>query len=301
MSDVLTKGTLFPEELIPTLINQVKGKSALAALAASEPIPFNGQREFIFTFDREVDVVAESGKHSTGGVTVEPVTVIPIKVEYGARISEEFLRASESVQLDYLKAFSAGFARKLARGFDVMAIHGVNPRTGVASSVIGNNNFDKKVTQIIEATGSAEADIENAIAAVQESEYDVTGLALAASFRSSLAKETDKSGRKLYPELAWGSEPGAVNGLKTVSNLTISANSSDDLAVIGDFENNFRWGYAKEIALEIIEYGNPDNDTTLGDLKGHGQIYLRGTAYLGWGILSDNAFAMIKKPKDDDE
>ena len=55
-----------------------------------------------------------------------------------------------------------------------------------------------------------------------------------------------------------------------------------------------RWGFAKEMPIEISQYGNPDNDTTLGDLKGHNQIYLRGEAYIGWGILDPNAFAIIK-------
>ena len=32
----------------------------------------------------------------------------------------------------------------------------------------------------------------------------------------------------------------------------------------------------------------------LGDLKGHNQVYLRGEAYIGWGILDRSAFAHIK-------
>ena len=43
----------------------------------------------------------------------------------------------------------------------------------------------------------------------------------------------------------------------------------------------------------MIEYGNPDN-SDLGDLKGHNQIYLRGEAYVGWGIIDPAAFTIIK-------
>ena len=53
-----------------------------------------------------------------------------------------------------------------------------------------------------------------------------------------------------------------------------------------------RVGIAKEMPVEVIEYGNPDNSET-GDLKGHNQVYLRGEAYIGWGILDPNAFAII--------
>lgn len=296
MPDVLTRGNLFPETLVTEMINQVKGKSALAALCAATPIPFNGMKEFTFTFDKEVDVVAENGAKSKGGVTVSPVTIVPVKIEYGARISDEFDYASEEVQLDYLKAFAEGWAKKAARGLDLMAFHGINPRTGSASSVIGDNHFDKKVTQTVTITGSStpDANMEDAIAMVQGSEFDVTGAAFSPAFRSSLAAMKTDDGRKLYPELAWGSNPGSINGLRVESNSTISANSSLDRALVGDFESCFKWGYAKQIPVEIIRYGNPDNDTTLGDLKGHNQIYLRAEAYIGWGILSPAAFAWVK-------
>ena len=296
MADVLTRGNLFPETLVTEMINQVKGKSALANLCAATPIPFNGMKEFTFTFDKEVDVVAENGAKTKGGVTVSPVTIVPVKIEYGARISDEFDYASEEVQLDYLKAFAEGWAKKAARGLDLMAFHGINPRTGLASSVIGDNHFDKKVTQTVTITDSStpDANMEDAIAMVQGSEFDVTGAAFSPAFRSSLAAMKTTDGRKLYPELAWGSNPGSINGLRIESNSTISANGSLDRALVGDFASCFKWGYAKQIPVEIIRYGNPDNDATLGDLKGHNQIYLRAEAYIGWGILAPAAFAWVK-------
>lgn len=85
-----------------------------------------------------------------------------------------------------------------------------------------------------------------------------------------------------------------MNGLHVESTSNLSAGSSLDRALVGDFENCFKWGYAKEIPIEVIQYGNPDNDTELGDLKGHNQVYLRGEAYIGWGILDPTAFAHIK-------
>ena len=69
MADVISKGTLFPEELIPELIQQTVGASALAKLCAAKPIPFNGQKEFTFTLDKEIDVVAENGAKTKGGAT----------------------------------------------------------------------------------------------------------------------------------------------------------------------------------------------------------------------------------------
>ncbi len=294
MADILSKGSKFDPILVKELFDKVKGKSSLAALCGQTPIPFNGQKEFIFTMDDEVDLVAENGKMTRGSVSLDPVIIVPVKIEYGARISDEFLYAAEEEQIETLRNFSDGFAKKTARGLDIMAFHGVNPRAKTASALIGTNHFDNGVTVIKQDSTSPktpDALIEEAIAAVQDNEYDISGLTMAPSFRADLAKMVDTSGRKIYPELAWGNAPSQMNGIQTVTNNTVSFNSSKDLAIVGDF-STFKWGYSKEIPLEIIEYGDPDNSGQ--DLKGCGQVYIRAKAYIGWGIMDKSAFAVIQ-------
>lgn len=299
---ILTKGSLFPEALIPEFFNKVKGHSSLAKMSGSSPIPFNGLKEFTFTMDNDVDIVAESGAKSAGGAQAAAVTIVPIKIEYGTRVSDEFKYASEEVRLDMLRAFSEGWAKKVARGIDIMAMHGVNPRTGLASQVIGDNNFDSAVTNVVEylAGGStADGNIESATALVTAGEYDVTGMIGGNTIRAALAAMTKTGGDKMYPELAWGGKPETLNGLRVDFNSTVEANSADARAYVGDFENAFKWGIAKQLPIEVIEYGNPDNDQTAGDLKGHNQVYLRGEAYIGWGILDASAFAAVAVDSDD--
>ncbi|WZU00315.1 hypothetical protein MGH68_12005 [Erysipelothrix sp. D19-032] len=80
--------------------------------------------------DSEIDVVAENGKKSHGGMSLDPVIIMPIKVEYGARVSDEFLYATEEEKIKVLENFNEGFAKKVAKGIDLMAFHGINPRTG---------------------------------------------------------------------------------------------------------------------------------------------------------------------------
>ncbi len=294
MADILSKGSKFDPVLVKELFDKVKGKSSLAVLCGQTPIPFNGQKEFIFTMDDEVDLVAENGKMTRGSVSLDPVIIVPVKIEYGARISDEFLYAAEEEQIETLRNFSDGFAKKTARGLDIMAFHGVNPRAKTASTLIGTNHFDNGVTVVAQDSKSPktpDALIEDAIAAVQDNEYDISGLTMAPSFRADLAKMVDTSGRKIYPELAWGNAPSQMNGIQTVTNNTVSFNSSKDLAIVGDF-STFKWGYSKEIPLEIIEYGDPDNSGQ--DLKGCGQVYIRAKAYIGWGIMDKSAFAVIQ-------
>ena len=110
MANVLAKGSLFPPELTNELINLVNGKSSLAKLAAQRPLSFVGNEIFTFTLDKEVDVVAENGAKSNGGATMGSVSIVPVKIEYGTRVSDEFKYASEEQQIEYLRAFAEGFS-----------------------------------------------------------------------------------------------------------------------------------------------------------------------------------------------
>ena len=291
---VLSKGNLFDPALVTDLINKVKGKSSIAVLSQQTPIPFNGQKEFIFTMDSEIDIVAENGKKTHGGISLDPITIVPIKVEYGARVSDEFLYASDEEKINILKAFNDGYARKLARGLDLMVFHGINPRSGVASTIIGTNHFDAKVTQTVDFNAAdPDTNIEAAVALVQGSEGVVTGAALDPTFSAALS-QMKINGVKQFPELAWGANPGSINGLKADINNTVSAaGTNNDVAILGDFTSMFQWGYTKQIPLEIIKYGDPDNSGN--DLKGYNQVYLRSETYLGWGIMDGSNFARIVK------
>lgn len=292
MADVLSRDNLFNAALVTDLINKVKGRSSLATLSGQKGIPFNGTEQFVFSMDSDIDIVAENGKKTHGGVTLEPVTIVPLKVEYGARVSDEFMYASEEVQIDMLQAFNDGFARKLAKGIDLMAIHGINPRTKTASDIIGNNCFDKKVTQSVTYTeADPDANVEAAVGMVRGADGEVSGLAMDPTFATALAK-LKVNGVKQFPELSWGANPGTVNGLQADVNNTV-ANGGKNRAIVGDFAGAFKWGYAKQIPMEIIQYGDPDG--TGKDLKNYNQIYIRCEAYVGWGILVPESFAMIKE------
>ena len=297
MANVLSRDSLFPKELVGEMFNLVRGKSSLAKLSGAKPIEFDGETIFTFNLDKEIDIVAENGPKSNGGGTITAKSIVPIKVEYGMRVSDEFKYAAEEKQIQYLRAFADGFAAKLARGIDIMAFHGVNPRTGTAATnTIGNMHFDAQVSQTVNfAAATANDNIEAAIALVEGNEHEVTGMAMAPAMRAALAqiKKGTSSNEALFPELAWGANPGVINGLPVDTNSTVSANTSADRAILGNFRDFFKWGYAKNIPLEVIEYGNPDNDAEAGDLKGHNQIYLRGEAYVGWGILVPGAFARV--------
>ncbi len=296
MANVVSKGANFPVELVNEMINITRGKSSLAAMSGRTPLSFRGNQLFTFSPDKEVDLVAENGAKSNGGGTLGTVTMQPVKVEYGLRVSDEFMKCSEEERIPFLRTFAEGWAAKLARGLDIMAMHGVNPRTGTTSNQISASAMDTLVSNTVTfAAASADANIEAAIALIEAAEHEVNGLAMAPAMRTALAamKKGTSSNESLFPELAWGNNPGVIRGLRADTNATVSFSSNTDRAIVGNFRDYFRWGYAEQMPIEVIEYGNPDNDAQAGDLKGHNQVYIRGEAYLGWATLVPAAFARV--------
>lgn len=279
------QGTNFPTSLVTEMFNLVKGHSSIAKMVPSTPIPFNGNTEFTFSMDNKVSVVGESGEKPAGDATITPVVIRPIKVVYQSRVSDEFVYASEEAKLNYLKAFTDGFAKRIAEGLDEMIMHGVNPATGAASQVIGTNNLDAKITKTVTLTANPDTDVDGAIALVD----DANGIILGKSIRSAIAALKTTDGAIMYPEFAWGATPSELGGIKVDANKTVESNGATARAYVGDF-NALKWGFAKNIPLEVIEYGNPDGQ---GDLKNTNEVVLRSEAFVGWGILDADAFAAV--------
>ena len=297
MATKTTSGTLFKPELVTELFNKVKGHSSLAKLCGGSPMPFAGTDTFVFTMDGEAAIVGEGAQKPAGDAAFTPVTIKPIKFVYQHRVTDEFIRLSEEKQIPYLRAYADGFAKKIARGMDIAAMHGVNPATGSSSVIVGTNSFQGTVTDaghIITYNSSTPDDnIDAAVGAVQTSDGIVTGIAMAPAMGAAIGamKMTD-SGAAMYPEFRFGGNPAAFGALASDINSTVAFGANQKLrAIVGDFANAFKWGYAENITLEVIQYGDPDGQ---GDLKRTNEIVLRSEAYIGWGILDANSFALIK-------
>ena len=282
--------TKFPHELVRDVFTGAKGKSSIAKLAEQTPIAFSGTDVMVFSMSGEVNLVAEGGKKGSHSGSNDTIKMVPLKIEYGQRVSDEFIRCSEEKQLDYLRAFSESFAGKIARGLDIMVMHGTNPATGTVATAIGTNAFDTNVnvTPVTYSALNPESNIESAVAAIGD--YDFNGIAMNKTFAADLAK-LKVNGVPQYPELGWGASPDTIKGVPASINSTVSA-VDGEYAYAGDFQNAFKWGYADIINFDVIEYGDPDN--TAADLKGYNQVYLRAEAWIGWAILDGSAFARIE-------
>lgn len=296
MGTKTTAGTSFPTELVNEMFNAVQGHSALAKLSAQKPIPFNGETVFAFSAGGEASIVGEGSNKPAGDATVAAKVIRPVKFVYQHRVSDEFIGNAET-KLDYLQTFADGFAKKIARGLDIAAMHGINPADLADASFKATNSFDGLVTGNVVTYAAATVDdkIDAAVAQVIADGGEVNGIAMSPTAGSALAA-IKVNGVPQYPEYRFGSNPDAFYGMVSDVNGTVevtgtATGSQTDHVIVGDFQNAFRWGYAKNIPLEVIEYGDPDGQ---GDLKRTNEVVLRAEAYIGWGILNADAFARVK-------
>ena len=289
-------GTLFKPELVKELISKVQGRSVLAKLSSQTPIPFNGVEQFIFNLEGNAQIVGEGEQKLGNKAKLTSKVIKPLKFVYQARITDEFKYASEEKQMNFLLAYMDGFAKKIAEAFDLAALHGLEPKTMTDASFRATNSFDGLITRNI-VTYAEELIDDNIDAAVQQivaKGGEVTGIALSPTAGQSLAK-LKVNGVVQYPEFRFGQNPDSFYGMKSDinKNLTVTGGSAEtDHAIVGDFQNRFKWGYAENIPMEIIEYGDPDGAGR--DLKAYNEICLRAEAFIGWGILDEDAFARVK-------
>ena len=293
----LKTGTLFKPELVKELISKVQGKSVLAKLSAQTPIPFNGTEQFIFNLEGNAQIVGEGEQKGAGKATLTSKVIKPIKFVYQARITDEFKYASEERQIQYLQSFSDGFAKKIAEAFDIAALHGLEPKSMTDASFRATNSFDGQITAnvVTYAEDTFDDNIEAAVQQVTAKGGTVTGIAISPVGGQALAKIKDTNKNPLYPEFRFGQNPNSFYGMASDinKNLTVTGGTAEtDHAIVGDFQNMFKWGYAENVPLEIIEYGDPDGAGR--DLKAYNEICLRAEAFIGWGILDTEAFARVK-------
>ena len=286
----------YPQELIPELMSKVVGHSTLAKLSNQTPIPFSGTEQFIFNLEGNAQIVGEGEQKLAGQATVASKIIKPVKFVYQARITDEFMFASDEKKVEYYSRFADGFSKIIAKSFDIAAIHGLEPKSMTDASFKATNSFDGLVTEnvITFNAGTIETDLETAVQTVIANDADVTGIALSPTAGQALAK-VEVNGVKQFPEFRFGQNPDSFFGMSTDINKTLVAQGGTakvDHAIVGDFQNMFKWGYAENIPMEIIEYGDPDGAGR--DLKQYNEVCLRAEAFIGWGILDTKSLARIE-------
>ncbi len=269
----------------------------LAKLAVEAPdIKVGKTDHFVFTGTPKAELVGEGANKSSADDKPTKATVNTYKVQVTYRFSDEVQYEDEDYQTQLIDGLVKNISIALSRALDLVAIHGINPKTGaVSSSVVSYFAKDgNKVARVV-ATEKPNEDIENAAAKLQEAGYTATGVGFDPAFAGELARVTNANGVKLYPELGLGFNVDNFQGLMAASSDTVSGRQEITKprvkGIMGDFRA-FKWGVARYVGLKLIEAGDPDG---AGDLNRTNEVAIRAESIFGYAIFDEKAFSLVEK------
>lgn len=278
----------------------------LPKLVPSKPTLFGPVNGATFSGVPRAQIVGESEKKSgQDPFSLAPFSAQPVKAQITVRTSDEFKWADEDYQLGILDDLVApAIGAGMGRFVDLFAFHGINPLTGTVSAKA--TKYLSQATKTVEAAGAPTNELNQAVGLIAADGTAMpNGIAFDAAYNFALSTEvwpegTALAGQERYPSLGFGAVEN-WRGLKGASSSTVSGRpelaDTTLRAIVGDY-TQVKWGYQRNIPLEMIEYGNPDNiiegDGSPRDLKGYNEVALRSEVVIYMAIGDLDKFALVK-------
>lgn len=277
----------------------------LPKLVPSKPTLFGPVKGATFSGVPRAQIVGESERKSgQDPFALTPFSAEPVKAQITVRTSDEFKWADEDYQLGILDDLVApAIGAGMGRFVDLFTFHGINPLTGTVSAKA--TKYLSQATKVVEAAGAPTNELNQAVGLIASGGTAMpNGIAFDAAYNYALATEvwpegTALAGQERYPSLGFGAVEN-WRGLRAASSSTVSGRpelaDTTIRAIVGDY-TQVRWGYQRNIPLEMIEYGNPDNiiegDGSPRDLKGYNEVALRAEVVIYVAIGDLGKFAKV--------
>lgn len=271
----------------------------LPKLVPSKPTLFGPVKGATFAGVPRAQIVGESQpKGSQDPFTTVPWSAEPVKAQISIRVSDEFRWADEDYQLGVLDDLVApAIGAGMGRFVDLFAIHGINPITGTVSNKA--TKYLSQTTKSVESAGAPTNELNTAVGLIAATGTAMpNGIAFDAAYNYALATEvwptgTALAGQERYPSLGFGAVEN-WRGLRGASSSTVSGRpelaDTKLRAIVGDY-TQVRWGYQRNIPLEMLTAGDPDN--TGRDLAGHNEVLLRSEVVIYMAIGDLSKFAKV--------
>lgn len=302
-----------PGESLGVVTDAALDAGLLPKLVPSKPKLFGPVKGATFSGVPRAQIVGEGGaKAGQDPFDLTPWSAEPVKAQITVRTSDEFIWADEDYQLGILDDLVApAIGAGMGRFVDLFAFHGINPLSGSVSARA--TKYLAQAEKVVEAGGAPTNELNQAVGLIANSGGVMpNGIAFDGAYNYALSTEvwpagTALAGQERYPSLGFGTVEN-WRGLKTANSSTVSGQPeiADSLirAIVGDW-TQVRWGYQRQIGIETIQYGNPDNifneDGQARDLKGHNEVALRSEVVIYMAIGDLNRFALVKAAAEDTE
>lgn len=277
----------------------IKG-GIIGSLTPDDPQIMVGPTDFFtFTGTPKAELVGEGGNKSSMDGTPAKKTSKTYKVQLTYRFSDEVRYVDDEYRLRLMEALAGNIATGVSRAVDLVAIHGINPLTGLTADSVTDYITKAGNGHVINSTSATpEVDLDAAAAALQGSGYVATGIALDPVYAGVLARTKKSNGDRVFPELGLGFNVDRIAGIQAAVSNTVSGSAELPNAIstgVGGIMADWsalKWGIARNVPLHLIEYGDPDG---AGDLQRTNEIAIRAEVVFGFAILDDKAFSIIKQ------
>ena len=283
------------------IVTERASRSVLARLSPEKPTLFGPVHGATFSSTPRAQVVGEGEAKSGSDVEFTPFKADPIKVQTSVRVSDEFTWADEDYRLGVIdEAVAPAIGDSISRAIDLLGFHGVNPYTGQVTPKMPK--YLSQATNTVEVNGKPTAEMVQAVGLVLKGGGAPNGIALDGGFGFDLATEINPAtNTELNPSMGFGQDIASFKGIATAAGSTVSGvpeiADSKIRAIVGDW-SQVRWGFQRQIPMELLRYGNPDNvygeDGKPRDLAGHNEVMLRVEAVLYIAVGNLNRFALVK-------
>lgn len=291
--ETLTSGDfVIPAADLGKIEERVKTGSILAALSPERPTLYGNVGAVKMSRKPRAQVVAEGASKTSDEAAWDSVTASPIKFQTTIRMTDEVKWADDDHRLMIVDELVDAMGESMSRAVDLIGIHGINPITGTRASSV--TTYLNQTTNRVDAGSSPTDELIAAVGTIAGAGYAATGIGLDNGYAFTLATEQFEDGRDRNPGLGFGADIQNWKGLQIANSTSISgkpevADGTDLLALVGDF-SQVRWGFQRRFPVEVIEYGDPDNQ---GDLKGNNQIAYRIEGVIYVAVFDLNALVAV--------
>ena len=213
MAALITSNFNMPEEYVAGVFKKAQTSSVLARLSGAKPQKFGKGNVMTLTSAPKAEIVAEGAQKSPTPTAYSSKTVTPVKLQVTVRTSNEVMWADEDYQLGVMADVQENCAVALGRALtDIVGIHKANPLTGAAAASVTEGLADTASAAQLSGTKYDEA-VEAAAGLVIAAGYAPTGIALDPTLSFGLATMRDTTGRRIYPELGYGTGLANFEGM----------------------------------------------------------------------------------------
>lgn len=286
---------LLPKSISTEWWKKATAQSIVPSLSKSTPVIIGDNVIPVLTKRPRASIIGELQNKVDSELEAGAVNFKTIKAEVGLEFSMETVLTNPSGILDII---GEEMSQALARQIDAAVIHRRQSSNGalLTSGVTGI----AETTQVVELPTTPGTDIDPLLwegynKVVDVSGNNFTGFAVDPRLTYVLATARDSDGRRLNPDINMGQTVTSYSGQPMVNSKTVGgdvdAGTDTGIRAIGGDWDALRFGYAHQIGLRKIEYGDPFGN---GDLQRRNAVAYLMEVIFGWAILDPNAFVVYK-------